>query len=74
VRGGLLHPALLFGEQGCYVVLDQEATFFQLFKHLVRGRLIFGFDAPDMTVDLVISSCEPPKLLIGFDELLDQAP
>jgi len=61
-----LHSALHFGEQDCNVVFEQEASFLKLFEHLVSGRLIFGFNAPNMTIDLVISGCKPFELLIRF--------
>ena len=62
----MLHSTLLFGEQGCNIVLEQEAPLLQLFEHLVRGRLVFRLDAPDMTIDLVVSGGEPAKLVIRF--------
>jgi hypothetical protein len=62
----ILHSTLLFGEPGCNVVLEQEATLSQLFEYLVRGRFVFGFDALDMTIDLVVGCCKPPEFVIRF--------
>src|SRR5664280_2770612 len=44
----------------------------QLFEHLVGGRGVFGFDAPDLTIDLAVSGCEPSELVIRFGQSPDQ--
>jgi hypothetical protein len=67
-----LHSALLFGEQRSNIVLEQETALFQLFKDLVARRLVFGFDAPDVAIDLVVGCGEAVEFVIRFGEPLDQ--
>lgn len=70
--GAILHAALRFGEEDRNIVLEQESSLFQCFKHVIGAGLVFGFDAPDMTVDLVIGRCKSSELVIRFHQPFDQ--
>jgi hypothetical protein len=61
-----LHAELRSGEKGCNVVLEQEPPLLQFFEHFIRGGLIFGFDAPNVPVDLVVGGGKPLELVAGF--------
>jgi hypothetical protein len=45
---------------------SRQASLLKLFEHLVSGGLTFGFNAPNMAIDLVISGCKPFELVIRF--------
>jgi hypothetical protein len=64
--------AALFREQSGNVVLKQQPPLFELFEGLVGGRLVFGFDPPDLPVDVIVSGGEVAELIIRSGQSLDQ--
>src|SRR3974390_3362972 len=72
IREQTLHAAPRLGEQDRNIIFEQEPPLLQLFEHFIRGGLALRFDAPDVTVDLVVSCRESSELIARLRQPLDE--